>query len=332
MNIVITGSIAYDYLMRFPGNFLDHVKPDKLQKLSLSFLVDDMVKRRGGCAPNIAYTLALLGEHPTVMGTAGQDFEEYRVWLEAHGVDTSAVKVIPDVFTASFFATTDEALNQIASFYTGAMAYARTLSFHDFETPVDLTIVSPNDPEAMDKYPRECRELGIPYIYDPSQQVVRADPASLCEGVKGADILIVNDYEYELLKDRTGMTDSDIQKAVRRAVVVTLGAEGVAIWANTEHTGDIVHAEEIRIAAATPEKILDPTGVGDAFRAGFIKGLALGLPWKACGRLGNVAAIYVLETTGPQAHSYTLREFVARYIANFGEDEATATLVSTQER
>ena len=320
MHIVVTGSIAYDYLMRFPGNFLDHVKPDRLQKLSLSFLVDDMVKQRGGCAPNIAYTLALLGERPQVMGTAGKDFEEYRAWLEAHGVDTSAIKIIPDVFTASFFATTDQALNQIASFYTGAMAYARTLSFYDLEGPVDLTIVSPNDPEAMVKYPRECRELGIPYIYDPSQQVVRSDPEDLRDGLTGADILVVNDYEFELLKDRTGMSEDEIQAVVRRAVVVTLGAEGARIRPTEDP------AAEVHVPAAPPREIVDPTGVGDAFRAGLIKGLALGLSWGACGRLGSLAAAYVLETRGPQAHSFTLEAFVERYRSVFGEDEATQAL------
>jgi adenosine kinase len=318
MNIVITGSIAFDYLMHFPGDFLDHIKPERIQKLSLSFLVDDMVKRYGGCAPNIAYTLAMLGERPIVMGTAGQDFEPYRTWLASHGVDTSEIRVIPSLFTASFFATTDEELNQIASFYTGAMSYARELSFRDLEFPVDLTIISPNDPEAMDKYPDECAALEIPYIYDPSQQVVRSSPESLRKGVMGADILVVNDYEYELLKDRIGMSDAEIRDAVKRAVVVTLGAEGAAIWVE----------EEIRIPAAPAKQIKDPTGVGDAFRAGLIKGLALGLPWAAAGRIGSLAATYVLETEGPQAHSFTLQEFVERYVATFGADEASAALGS----
>lgn len=320
MNIVITGSIAYDYLMRFPGDFLDHVKPDRLQKLSLSFLVDEMVKQRGGCAPNIAYSLALLGERPLLMGTAGQDFGDYRAWLEEQGVDTSAVKVVPEVFTASFFVTTDQDLNQIASFYTGAMAFARTLSFHDLAASVDLAIVSPNDPEAMDKYPRECRALGIPYIYDPSQQIVRISAESLRDGVVGADILIVNDYEYELLKDRIGMTDDDIRRAVKRAVIVTLGAEGAVIWAGEGRN------DKIAIPAVTPAVIMDPTGVGDAFRSGLIKGLALGLPWDACGRLGSLAATYVLETMGPQTHHYSVAEFVARYRSVFGDDAATAAL------
>ncbi len=320
MNIVITGSIAYDYLMSFPGNFLDHIKPDRIQKVSLSFLVDQMVKNRGGCAPNIAYTLALLGEHPMVMGTVGQDFEDYRLWLESNGVDTSGIKVIPEVFTASFFATTDENQNQIASFYTGAMAYARTLSFRDLGQSVDLTIISPNDPEAMDKYPAECRELGIPYIYDPSQQIVRTDPESLRKGVHGADILIVNDYEYELLKDHTAMTDQQIRQAVKQAVIITMGEEGAVVWAD----------EKIKIPAVTPDQILDPTGVGDAFRAGLIKGLALDLPWAAAGRLGSLAATYVLETNSAQAHHYTLDTFIKRYISVFGEDEATAALNTTK--
>ena len=318
MNIVVTGSIAFDYLMSFPGDFLEHIKPDRLQKLSLSFLVDDMQKQRGGCAPNIAYTLALLGERPLIMGTAGKDFGPYRQWLEEQGVDTSAVRMVPEAFTASFFATTDQGQNQIASFYTGAMAYARELSFRDLDRPVDLTIISPNDPVAMDLYPEECRELGIAYIYDPSQQVVRSTPQSLRNGLVGADMLIVNDYEYELLKERVGMTDAQVQRAVRTAVIVTEGENGARIW-----TAD----ETLQVPAAPPSRIADPTGVGDAFRAGLIKGLALGLPWSTAGRIGTLAATYVLETEGPQTHHYTLTEFAARYGAVFGEDEFTQTVL-----
>ncbi|HOU11776.1 MAG TPA: carbohydrate kinase family protein [Anaerolineae bacterium] len=317
MNIVITGSIAFDYLMSFPGDFMEHIKPDKLNKLSLSFLVDEMRKQYGGCAPNIAFTLALLGERPVVMGTAGQDFGDYRAWLEAHGVDTSGVRVIPDVFTASFFVSTDRRQNQIASFYTGAMAYARELSFHEMTMPVDITIISPNDPLAMQKYPAECKALGIPYIYDPSQQIVRLDGAALREGVEGADILIVNDYEYELLKDRTGMNDADICATVKRAVIITRGEKGSRIWAG---------GEEIVVPVVPPQQVLDPTGVGDAYRAGLIKGLALGLPWRICGQIGALAATYVLETHGPQAHSYTLAAFGERYKTVFGEDAFTGIM------
>ncbi|HOT90841.1 MAG TPA: carbohydrate kinase family protein [Anaerolineae bacterium] len=317
MNIVITGSIAFDYLMSFPGNFMEHIKPDRLNKLSLSFLVDEMRKQYGGCAPNIAFTLALLGERPVVMGTAGQDFGDYRTWLEAHGVDTSGVRIIPDVFTASFFVSTDQQQNQIASFYTGAMAYARELSFYDTAAPVDLTIISPNDPQAMQKYPAECKALGIPYIYDPSQQIVRLDGAALREGVTGADILIVNDYEYELLKDRTGMSDADIRATVKRAVIITRGEHGSLICAD---------GEEINVPVVPPRQVLDPTGVGDAYRAGIIKGLALGLPWRICGQIGALAATYVLETPGPQTHTYTLAAFGERYKATFGEDAFTGII------
>ncbi len=317
MNIVITGSIAFDYLMSFPGNFIEHVKPDKIGKLSLSFLVDSMTRQYGGCAPNIAFNLALLGERPVVMGTAGQDFGDYRAWLEAHGVDTSGVKIVPEVFTASFFVNTDLQQNQIATFYAGAMAHAHELSFHDLGRPVDLTIVSPNAPAAMVKYPAECKALGIPYIYDPSQQIVRMSGDVLREGVQGADILIVNDYEFELLKDATGMSEADIRAAVTRAVIITRGEAGSTIWAG---------GDEITVPVVPPRQVLDPTGVGDAYRAGLIKGLALGLPWRLCGQIGALAATYVLETPGPQTHTYTLAEFVTRYKEAFGEDEFTNSI------
>ncbi len=314
MNIVVTGSIAFDYLMSFPGNFLEHIKPEELQKLSLSFLVDEMRRERGGCAANIAFSLGLLGEHPILMATAGQDFTAYGEWLASHGVDLSGVVVVPDVFTASFFANTDREQNQIASFYTGAMAYARNLSFRDLRREIDLALISPNDPVAMVTYPEECRALGIPYMYDPSQQIPRLDAAALRAGVEGADILIVNDYEYVLLKEHTGLSDADLYAAVERAVIVTRGAEGSTIWAE----GKIYH-----VPIVPPHQIMDPTGVGDGFRAGLLKGLALGLPWDVAGRIGSLAATYVLETTGPQAHSYTPETFARRYADIFGTDAFT---------
>ena len=182
MNIVVTGSIAFDYLMSFPGKFTEHFLPEHFQRVSLSFLVDTMDKRRGGCAPNIAYTLALLGERPRLMGTAGQDFGEYAAWLKAAGVDTDLVKIVGDKFTASFFCSTDEANNQIASFYTGAMAHAAELSFRT-AGPVDLVIISPNDPAAMVQYAEECRTLGIRAIFDPGQQCARMSGDELNDGL-----------------------------------------------------------------------------------------------------------------------------------------------------
>src|SRR3977135_4094061 len=192
MKIVVTGSIAYDYLMSFPGKFTEHFLPEHMNRVSLSFLVDTMDKRRGGCAPNIAYTLALLGERPRLMATAGEDFGEYREWLEAAGVDTSLVRQVAGKFTASFFCSTDLENNQIASFYTGAMADAAELSFRDVGD-CGMAIISPNDPGAMVQYAAECRALGIDFIFDPGQQCARMSGEELREGVVGATIVIAND-------------------------------------------------------------------------------------------------------------------------------------------
>ncbi|MGH9312174.1 MAG: carbohydrate kinase family protein [Vicinamibacterales bacterium] len=308
MRIVVTGSIAFDYLMSFPGKFTELLLQDHLSRISLSFLVDTMDKRRGGCAPNIAYTLALLGTRPVLMGTAGQDFGEYRRWLEAAGVDTSLVREIDGKFTASFFCSTDRENNQIASFYTGAMANAAELSFRT-AGPCNLAIVSPNDPAAMQQYAEECRALGIRYIYDPSQQVARVDGDGLRAGLVGASILICNDYEFEIIRQKTGMDEATVVGAVREAVVVTRGEKGATI-----HT----RGGQVHVPAVRPHRIVDPTGVGDAYRGGFMKGLAAGAGYETCARLGSVAATYALEHLGGQSHAYTWDEFRARYQAHFG--------------
>ena len=209
MSIIVTGSIAFDYLMSFPGKFTEHLLAEHMSRVSLSFLVDTMDKRRGGCAPNIAYTLALLGERPRLMATAGQDFGDYRSWLEAAGVDTSLVPDVPDKFTASFFCSTDVDGNQIASFYTGAMANASELSFRTVG-PCRLAIISPNDPAAMVQYAEECRTLGIPYIWDPGQQCARMSGDELRDGAVGAALVICNDYEFELIRQKTGMDEAAV--------------------------------------------------------------------------------------------------------------------------
>jgi adenosine kinase len=307
MRIIVTGSIAYDYLMSFPGSFSEHLLPDHLQRVSLSFLVDSMDKRRGGCAPNIAYTLALLGERPHLMGTAGQDFDEYRHWLETSGVDTSLVKQVPGKFTASFFCSTDRDGNQIASFYTGAMAHASELSFAAAGA-CDLAIISPNDPAAMVAHARECQALGIPYIYDPSQQVARMGGEDITQGVVGAHIVICNDYEFEIIREKTGMGEAAMLEHAS-AVVVTKGEKGASI---------VLRDRTITIPAVPPTAIVDPTGVGDAFRGGFMKGLAMGADYQVCGQLGSVAATYALEHLGGSSHTYTREEFEARYTAHFG--------------
>jgi len=319
MNIVVTGSIAYDYLMRFPGRFVEHILPDQLDHVSLSFLVDEMRRQRGGCAANIAYNLALLGERPRLMGTVGQDFGEYRQWLEAHGVDTSLTREEGDLFTASFFVNTDQDGNQIASFYTGAMARARDLSLRDLETDeVDLVVISPNDPEAMVKYAAECRELSIPYLYDPSQQIVRLSGEDLRRGLEGCHLLVVNEYEFEMLREKTGLSGEDIRSAPARACAVTRGQEGSRIWAE---------GRAYEIPAAPPRRADDPTGVGDAYRAGLIKGLALNLPWDLTGRVASLAATYALEAPGPQGHRYTWAEFVARFREHFDDEGALDAMV-----
>jgi len=307
LRIVVTGSIAFDYLMSFPGRFTEHLMPEHLQRVSLSFLVDSMDKRRGGCGPNIAYTLALLGERPLLMGTAGQDFPEYRQWLESAGVDTSLVRDVPGKFTASFFCSTDQDNNQIASFYIGAMANAGELSFRTIG-PCDLAIVSPNDPGAMLQYADECRTLDIPFIFDPSQQCARMDGEQLRDGLAGSAITICNDYEFELIRQKTGLGEQEILNEVGM-LVVTRGEQGCSI---------VSRDGRVDVPAVCPTRIVDPTGVGDAFRGGFMKGMAVGAPPEICGRLGSVAATYALEHLGGTNHAYTWEEFAARYEAHFG--------------
>jgi len=308
MKIIVTGSIAYDYLMSFPGKFTEHLLAEHLHKVSLSFLVDSMDKRRGGCGPNIAYTLALLGERPYLMATAGEDFGEYRRWLEAAGVDTSLVKDVGGKFTASFFCSTDQDNNQIASFYTGAMANASELSFRGVEG-VDIAIISPNDPAAMVQYAEECRALGLRYIFDPGQQCARMSGDELKEPVAGADAVIANEYEFEILRQKTGLDEAALV-AQAGVLIVTKGEAGSTV---------VTAAGRVDVAAVPPRRIVDPTGVGDGFRAGLLKGLALGASYDVAARLGSVAATYVLEHLGGQSHAFRWDAFVQRYREHFGE-------------
>src|SRR5512142_2875688 len=230
MSVLVTGSIAYDYIMVFPGYFKEHILPDKIENISVSFLVDSMKRQRGGVATNIAYNLSLLGERPRVMATVGQDFSDYRAWLEQNGVDTAGIVVIPDEFTASFFVSTDRTQNQIAMFYTGAMAHAGELVIRDElrRGPIDIVVISPTDPRAMVQYVRECQALGLPYIYDPSQQIIRLDGEELAEGVRGSTMTIVNEYEFEMLKNKTGWNDQRIA-AETETLIVTCGERGSEI-------------------------------------------------------------------------------------------------------
>lgn len=290
---------------------------DQLEQISLSFLVDSMKRQPGGTAPNIAYTLALLGGRPQIMATAGQDFAEYGRWLEEYGVDTSTIVTIADEFTASFFVNTDLDQNQIASFYTGAMAHASELTFAEYAPDADLAIISPNDPRAMNAYVRECKELGIPYIYDPSQQTIRLSGEELFAGLDGAYFLTVNAYEHRLIQERTGLSADEIVTRTH-GVLITAGADGAEL---------IVDGERWFIPAVAPLQTVEPTGAGDAFRAGLMRGIQLGLPWPVAGRMGALAATYVLENMGTQNHSFTRESFVSRYREFFDDQGALDTLL-----
>ncbi len=318
MSIIVTGSVAFDYIMSFPGYFKDHILPEKIDILSVSFLVDSLKRQRGGCATNIAYNLALLGERPTIMATVGQDFAEYRTWLESRGVDTSGILVIQDDFTASFFVSTDQRGSQIASFYTGAMSKAGQLSFRAAgHQKARLAIVSPNDPDAMCAYARECAELGIPFIYDPSQQIIRLSSEALVEGTRHAAMLIVNDYEFEMIKNKTGLSDGELAD-LAGLLVITRGEKGSTI---------ISGEGSIEIPAVEPRRLADPTGVGDAYRAGVIKGMIHGASWQTTGRMAALAATYALEEHGTQNHDYSRQDFLTRFRETFGESGEVSRLL-----
>lgn len=320
MEIILTGSIAYDYLMRFPGRFAEHLMAEHLHQISVSFLVDDMTKHWGGVAPNIAYSLALLGLRPRLMGTAGRDFGDYRDRLESIGVDTSIVRQIDEVFTASFFVNTDLDNNQIASFYSGAMALARDYSLQDATGGKgDLVVISPNDPLAMVQLAEECRTNGIRFIYDPSQQVPRLSGEELIQGMTGAYGMIVNGYEAEVIASKTGLSIDQLREKVE-LLVITYGKNGSHIYHNGEKT---------EVGVFPIDHIADPTGGGDGYRAGFIRGLAAGWPLKLCGEVGSLVAAYVLEHVGAQYHTFTLPEFVARFRTHFNDEGLLDSLLES---
>lgn len=308
--VLVSGSLAFDHIMDFQGHFKDHILPEKVHILNVSFLVNSLRKLRGGCAANIAYNLALLGENPLVIGTVGHDFEEYNKWLVQSGVDTSAIRVIPDEFTASCFITTDKSSNQITGFYPGAMNYAHDLNVADYNpADISIAIVSPNDPQAMVKHIQQCRELNIPYLYDPGQQVIFLEGEALLEGIKGARVVIGNDYELGIIEKKTGYTPEQLLEFTPM-VIVTKGEFGSTL---------ITRERTINVPVAKEEAVVDPTGVGDAYRAGVIKGLLHGYTLEQTGRIAALAATYCVERYGTQSHSYTPQEFAVRYAENFSD-------------
>jgi len=317
MSFVITGSVAYDYLMRYPGRFRDQILPDKLESLSLSFLADSMSRERGGVAANIAYTMKLLNADPVILATVGHDFGDYRRWLEENGLTTDQIIEIPDELTATFFVSTDSEQNQIANFYTGAMAHARNYSLADRQLGTAKTVlISPNDPTAMLNYAKECKALGIPFAYDPSQQLARLDGADLLQSIPGATFLLGNEYELAMIQNKTGWSLDQIRAQVG-VLVMTLGKRGSMIY-----SGDMTF--EIPIAEIA--QMADPTGAGDAFRAGFFAGHLAGMTLDVCGRMGALCSAYTLENTGTTAHRFSIAEFTKRYENYFGAEPKLAAL------
>jgi adenosine kinase len=317
VRIAVTGSIALDHLMRFPGHFAEAIVPEELTRLSLSFLVDDLEVRRGGVAANIAFGMAQLGLFPILVGAAGDDFNlSYRAWLDRHGVDTSAVHISDLKHTARFFCVTDLDNNQIASFYTGAMAESREIELGPIAERsggIDLVVVSPNDPEAMQRHTEEARQRGIPFVADPSQQLARLEGDAIRDLVEGARILIVNDYERALLESKTGWSGDEVMERVE-VRVTTHGPDGAIV----EHRGD----GPIDVAAFPEIEVVDPTGVGDGFRAGFLTGQAWGLDLRRSAQLGSFLATLVLENVGTQEYEVRPERVIERLNGFYGDDAA----------
>jgi adenosine kinase len=316
LKIAVSGSIANDHLMTFTGKFSDSLVVDQLDKISLSFLVDDLDVRRGGCGANIAFGLASLGEEPVLIGAVGEDFDDYRSWLERHGVDCSGVRISETRHTARFVCTTDAAQAQIATFYAGAMAEAREIELkpiHDRVGGWDIVLIGPDDPEGMVRHTEECRVRGYRFAADPSQQLAFAGGDLIRTLIDGAAYLFSNEYEAALTEKKTGWSAGEIQQRVGTRVV-TRGAEGVSVY---EADGTV-----IEVPALAGINAVDPTGVGDAFRAGFLAGLGVDLPHEQCAQLGCALAASVVETTGTQEYRLERGALLSRLRDEYGDEAA----------
>lgn len=312
MRIGVAGSVGRDHLMTFPGKFTDSLVAGSLEKVSLSFLVDGLDIRRGGCAANIAFGMGVLGLNPILIAAVGKDWEDYEAWLTRHGVDTSHVLVSETLHTALYMVTTDTELNQIASFFPGAMSEARDIELQpimDKTGKLDLLVISPDDPEAMLRHSEIAREQDIAYAADPSQQMARMGGEEIKKLIEGAGYLFMNEYELALASQKTGWSDAEILERVH-VRIVTLGSNG----AKVEQLGK----PTITVGIAKEKGKVDPTGVGDSFRAGFIAGLAWGLDYERCAQLGSMLATYVIETKGTQEYRFTREEFLTRFREAFG--------------
>ncbi|MET7753350.1 carbohydrate kinase family protein [Streptomyces sp. NPDC005389] len=317
MRIAVTGSIATDHLMTFPGRFADQLVADQLHTVSLSFLVDNLDVRRGGVGPNICFGMGQLGGTPILVGAAGYDFDEYRGWLDRHGVDTGSVRISEVLHTARFVCTTDKDHNQIGSFYTGAMSEARLIELKavaDRVGGLDLVLIGADDPEAMLRHTEECKTRSIPFAADFSQQIARMDGDEIRTLLDGATYLFSNEYEKGLIESKTGWTDAEILSRVGHRVT-TLGSRGVRI----ERVGDT----PIEVACAEETAKVDPTGVGDAFRAGFLTGLSWGVGHERAAQVGCMLATLVIETLGTQEYTLRRANFMDRFKKAYGEEAAS---------
>lgn len=321
MKIAVSASIATDHLMRFPGRFRDSLVDGALDHITLSFLVDELDVRRGGVGGNIAFGMGVLGASPVLVGAAGADFADYRSWLERHGVDCSGVLISELRHTARFICTTDSDQNQLASFYTGAMAEAREIELEPVAERVgglDLVLVGPNDPEAMLRHTDECRFRGIAFAADPSQQLARMNGDEIRLLVEGAQFLFTNEYEASLIEQKTGWSADEILDRVQ-VRITTLAAKGSRIESR--------HFAPLHVPVPREEQIIDPTGVGDAFRAGFLCGYSWGLSLERCAQIGSLLATYAIETVGPQEYEVSQRRFLERMAEAYGDEAAAEVAV-----
>jgi len=316
MKIGVAGSVGLDHLMTFSGKFTDSFVAGSLEKVSLSFLVDSLDVRRGGCAANICYGMGVLGLNPVLIAAVGKDWADYEAWLSRHGVDTSHALVSTSLYTAHFMVTTDDDLNQIASFFPGAMSEARNIELAPIMEKTgrfDMVVISPDDPEAMLHHSDVCRKEGIAFAADPSQQMARMSGEEIKLLIDGASYLFLNEYELALAMQKTGWSDREILEHVKIRVV-TLGSKGAKV--------ESAAGEFVQVGVPQEKSKTDPTGVGDSFRSGFIAGLAWGLSHERCAQLGSLIATYVIETMGTQEYRFTSAEFLARFEGAYGAEAA----------
>lgn len=302
MKIIVSGSMAYDRIMDFPGHFSDHILPDKIHVLNVCFQVNGMKEKYGGTAGNIAYALTLMGEKPLICATIGHDYQRYFKWLAKNGISTENIKIIADEFTAGAYITTDRADNQITGFNPGAMKYQSTLDFDKLDPQNTILIVSPGNFEDMVNYPRACKARSIDYILDPGQSLPMWDKKDLIEAIDGCRILIVNDYELSLIISKTGLEKKTLLE-MAGTIITTLGELGSQVS---------ILDREINIPAFKVKKVVDPTGAGDSYRGGLLSGLVHGKDIEQCARMGSVCASFSVESYGTQEYGFTREEFNER--------------------